>query len=120
MSARSLRGRPRIAAAAAILGFALVSVAALPQGQPHAARRHVVEISGVAFHPEVLEVGWGDTVVWINQDLVPHTATAEGAAAWTTAALATGDSGQFIPHRAGEYRYVCKFHPTMHGKLIVR
>ena len=29
------------------------------------------------FQPEVLTVAPGDTVVWVNKDLVPHTATSK-------------------------------------------
>ena len=39
-------------------------------------RTHTVKIEGMAFVPATLEVSVGDTVEWINEDLVPHTATA--------------------------------------------
>ena len=31
---------------------------------------HTVTIEGMKFHPEALTVALGDTVVWINKDLV--------------------------------------------------
>ena len=50
----------------------------------------------MAFHPEVLEVQRGDTVVWINRDIVPHTATATRKSGWDTG---TAPSGKERPVR---------------------
>ena len=78
----------------------------------------------MAFHPEVLEVRRGDTVVWVNRDIVPHTATATGTGGgttkWDTGQLGQGQTGRYVVRRAGVSHYACTFHPTMHGKLIVR
>ena len=83
-------------------------------------QRHVVEIRGMAFHPEALEVRRGDTVVWINRDIVPHTATADRSPGWDTGPLLQGKSGQYVALDRGEDPYFCKLHPVMLGKLIVR
>jgi plastocyanin len=72
------------------------------------------------FHPAVLTVAVGDTVVWINRDMVPHTATAKGRAKWDTGQLGQGQTGRYVVSRAGTVNYACAFHPTMHGKLIIR
>lgn len=74
----------------------------------------------MAFQPAVLEIHQGDTVVWVNRDFVPHTATAGGKPAWTTGSLAQNQSGQYVAHRTGELPYFCEFHPVMKGTLIVR
>lgn len=87
-------------------------------GEPAAPRRHVVEIRGMAFHPAVIEVARGDTVVWINRDIVPHTATAKSA--WDTGVLPQGARGLVVPRRPGELRYLCTLHPTMQGRLVTR
>jgi plastocyanin len=84
---------------------------------PH---RHIVEIQGMAFHPEVLEVERGDTVVWINRDIVPHSATASRKPGWNTGPLLQGKSGQYVANRRGEDSYFCELHTVMLGKLIVR
>lgn len=85
-------------------------------------RTHTVEIRGMEFHPAVLTVAVGDTVVWINRDMVPHTATATGAGTtkWDTGQLGQGKTGRYVVSRRGAINYVCSFHPTMHGKLIIR
>lgn len=82
--------------------------------------RHQVEIRDMAFHPAVLELRRGDTVVWINRDIVPHTASAEGSVGWDTGTLSQGDSGRFVAEATGEVGYLCGFHPSMRGRLVIR
>jgi len=40
-----------------------------------APKTHLARIAGFQFVPNKLEVNVGDTVIWKNEDLVPHTAT---------------------------------------------
>ena len=51
-----------------VASLAAVAVDATPQV-------HTVLIEGMRFQPKGLTVAAGDTVVWINRDMVPHTAT---------------------------------------------
>jgi plastocyanin len=81
---------------------------------------HVVEIRGMAFHPRELTAGTGDTIVWINRDIVPHTATSAGHAAWDTGPLTQGESAEQVVRETGEQPYFCRLHPVMMGKVIVR
>jgi plastocyanin len=114
-----VKGLP-VAALAAIGGLVVAGTGA-PAGPPAPGpQRHVVQIRGMAFHPEVLEVRRGDTVIWINRDIVPHTATATRKSGWDTGTLLQGKSGQYIASHEGEDPYFCKLHPVMLGKLIVR
>jgi plastocyanin len=83
-------------------------------------RRYVVEVRGMAFHPGVLEVRRGDTVVWVNGDIVPHTATASRKSGWNTGPLLQGNTGRYVANHRGEDAYFCELHPGMVGKLIVR
>jgi len=73
----------------------------------------------MAFHPASLNVSVGDTVVWINRDIVPHTATGSGRRKWDSGQLQLGDSGRYVPRRAGRVPYACTLHPTMKGLLII-
>lgn len=109
-----------IAALAAIGALVLAGAARPPQPDQLPPQGHVVEIRGMAFHPEVLEVQRGDTVVWINQDIVPHTATETRKSEWNTGPLLQGKSGSHVARRRGEAPYYCELHPVMLGKLIVR
>jgi plastocyanin len=83
-------------------------------------KTHTVEIRGMGFHPAVLTVAVGDTIVWINRDIVPHTATATSGTKWDTGQLLQGQTGRYVASHAGVVRYVCTLHPTMPAKLVIR
>jgi len=74
----------------------------------------------MAFDPAVLEVARGDTVIWINHDIVPHATAATGSPGWDTGTLTRGQEGRYVPRRGGKVPYICTLHPTMRGILIIR
>ena len=82
------------------------------------AASHDVKIEGMKFQAATLTVQRGDTVTWKNSDAVPHTATAKGK--FDSGAIAPGKSYSRKMDEAGEFDYVCSFHPGMQGKLIVK
>lgn len=77
---------------------------------------HLVEIIEMKFQPEELKVHKGDTVVWINKDLVSHDVT-EVNKAWASPALANGDTWKKEITKNEDY--FCSIHLIMKGKLIV-
>lgn len=77
-----------------------------------------VEIRAFRYHPDTLAAAPGDTVVWINRDVVPHTATAAGA--WDTGQIGAGADGRTVAGAPGTSAYVCAYHPTMKAVLVVR
>jgi plastocyanin len=79
---------------------------------------HTVLIEGMRFRPAVLTVQRGDRVVWVNRDVVPHTATARGA--FDSAAIAPGARWGVTLKRAGSHEIVCTLHPTMKASLVVK
>ena len=107
-----------VALAMGVVAFA--GAMAAPRSPPRVPRSHVIEIRGMAFQPAELTVMRGDTVVWINRDIVPHTATAPGKRGWDTGTLNQAKSGRVVLRDAGTVHYVCQLHPTMRGTLIVR
>jgi plastocyanin len=82
-------------------------------------RAHRVEVRGFVFEPQTLEAAPGDTLVWANHDLVPHTAT-DSAGAWDTGTVEAGAEGRVVAPKPGVYPYRCALHPTMRGTLRVR
>jgi plastocyanin len=56
-------------------------------------------------------------IEWRNADPVPHTATSHGA--FDSGAIPPGKTWQFTASAKGRFDYVCSFHPTMKGTLIV-
>jgi plastocyanin len=76
-----------------------------------------IEIKDFKFNPEIAKAHVGDTVVFTNKDIVPHTATAKET--WDSAAIAKDQSWSVVVKTTGTFDYVCKFHATMKAKLIV-
>ena len=87
--------------------------------EPAIARRHVVEIRGFEYQPGRLRVAVGDTLVWINRDPVPHTATRLGGG-WDSGPIAAGGAWSRVVTPADRSRYTCTLHPATSGEIIVR
>lgn len=88
-------------------------------GEKPAPRTHTVNIQGFVYVPSSLEVAVGDTIVWSNLDVVAHTVTADSGA-FDSGNIAAGESWRYVATSAGSYSYLCTFHPTMKGMLVVR
>lgn len=100
---------------------ASVVLAALPSlscNGPAPARHHI-DIDQLKYLPGELEVAAGDTVIWTNRDIVPHTVTLPGNEGRADT-VASGDSIVIVVQETGARRYHCRFHPTMTGVLHVR
>jgi plastocyanin len=92
----------------------------VPEAQPAATPvgAAAVSIANLAFDPPSLDVAAGDTIVWRNDDTVPHTVTADDG---------SFDSGIFDPgatfsqvfENPGTFAYHCNVHPQMKGRIAV-
>jgi plastocyanin len=105
--------RATVLAAMGLILCAMVAAAA----QHSKPKVHTVTMQGNGFHPEVLTVKSGDTIVWVNKDLVPHTATSDSFDSQT---IAAGKSWRTTFHAKGDFPYGCTFHPTMRAILHVK
>jgi plastocyanin len=79
--------------------------------------KHIVEIKAMKFLPAELIVKSGDTVVWINRDIVTHDVTEDPGKAWTSSVMPTGATWSFIVTKSADY--YCSIHVVMKGKLLV-
>jgi plastocyanin len=79
---------------------------------------HVVEIKDMKFQPEEISVKKGDTVMWINRDMVTHCVTEENKKAWTSSNIAAGASWKMVVENSADY--FCAIHQVMKGKIIVQ
>jgi plastocyanin len=104
----------RATAFAAVVATSITTIG--PTSAP--ARREIV-IKEFAFQPATVVVSRGDTVVWSNRDILPHT-TAADSGAWTSKEIAPGGSFTWVATSPGERTYHCAAHPGMTATLVVR
>lgn len=91
-------------------------------------KTHVVIIENMVFTPATLTVKRGDSVVWRNKDVVPHTATTTGTGKGKGTAKGRFDSGNIAAGKswthamrtAGRFDYICNYHLGMKASLEVQ
>ncbi len=105
----------KIGSALSGVAFLLAATAAT---NAFAGETHQVIIEQFEFVPATLTVKAGDTVEFINRDIVPHTAT-EAEFEWDTEELAKGQSSLIEFSVAGTNEYFCVYHPHMKGRIVV-
>jgi plastocyanin len=71
-----------------------------------------------SYNPNPLEVKVGETVTWINDDSVIHTATSTDGT-FDSGIMRNGQSFSYAFDTAGEYPYYCTLHPNMVGTVVV-
>ena len=59
----------------------------------------------------------GDTIEWVNKDILAHTATAQNGDFDVT--LPPKKTGTLVLKKAGTVDYYCRFHPNMKATLTV-
>jgi plastocyanin len=75
-----------------------------------------VTIDKLVFSPSVINAKVGDTIEWVNKDILAHTATVKGA--WEVV-IPAGKSASLVLQKAGSFEYYCRFHPNMKGRVTV-
>jgi plastocyanin len=103
----------------AIAATVIVCAIGLTAGERPTPKTHTVTMENMRFQPERLVIARGDTVVWVNNDLVPHTATA-AAGGFDSKVIQPEKSWRFTVREKGDLPYVCTFHPTMTAMLQVK
>ncbi|HET9341345.1 MAG TPA: cupredoxin family copper-binding protein [Candidatus Eremiobacteraceae bacterium] len=114
-----------------IATFALAAVAAVTVGRYAAsadssttaavtptATPMLVTIKDFAFNPSTLSVPVGGSVTFKNLDTASHTAS-DAAGTWDSGNLDTGQSWTYTFAKAGTYKIICKYHPSMKGTIVV-
>lgn len=95
-----------------------------------------VDIADFAFAPADLEIEQGETVTWINQDDIAHTATSGRAkkqgvpgvsknrdaapnGVFDSGTMELDDSFDFTFEEAGTFTYFCAIHAGMSARVVV-
>jgi plastocyanin len=80
-------------------------------------------LGGSSYVPSPLQLRVGQTVNWLNEDSIEHTATLQGVfdtgrISPTSAHSENGDQVTF--RTAGTFTYHCTIHPSMVGTIVVQ
>ncbi len=86
---------------------------------PQAEATDTIEIEDFEYLPPTATVQAGTEITWRNLDTTAHTASSEDGSTFDTGGIDDGKTGTVTAPEPGTYEYICEFHPTMHGTLVV-
>jgi plastocyanin len=81
---------------------------------------HTVTIENQKYSPVSVTAAPGDTVLFINKDLVPHTVSALGVKGFDSGLIAAGGEWKLEAKSPGTFAYHCLLHPEMQGSVVVK
>jgi plastocyanin len=96
-----------IVAAVALLAMAATAHAATIQ----------ITMENLVISPAEVSAKVGDTIEWVNKDVLAHTATARNGD--FDVMLPPNKTGSFVLKKAGNVEYDCRFHPNMKATLKI-
>ena len=118
--------KPIIGASAVLIIFLIISCSQSQQAPPPkndmqspGAGNVAVTIKDFKFAPAEVNIKAGETVVWTNEDSVPHTVESSDKTLKSDE-LSKGDTYSYTFAKAGKYDYKCGIHPSMHGSVTVQ
>jgi plastocyanin len=100
----------RYVVALAVMGSVMNAVSA------HAETIQII-IDKMVFSPTETKASVGDTIEWVDKDILSHTATARNGD-WDVV-IAANKTVRLVLKRAGPIDYYCRFHPNMTGRIVV-
>src|SRR5947209_19554287 len=75
-----------------------------------------ITMENLVILPAEVSAKVGDTIEWINKDILAHTATAPNGE-WDVM-LPPKKTGTLVLKKAGTVDYYCRFHPNMKATLV--
>ena len=97
-------------------GIFLVAMLGL-MSAPADAETIKIVMEKIGFAPAEVSAKVGDTVEWINKDILAHTATATNGD-WNVV-IAPKKTERLVLKKAGAVDYFCKYHPNMKGRMVI-
>jgi plastocyanin len=76
-----------------------------------------IAMDKLVFSPAEVSASVGDSIEWVNNDILAHTATAQNGD-WDVAILAK-KTVSFVLKKAGTIEYYCRYHPNMKGRIVI-
>ena len=77
-------------------------------------------LTTTAFAPNPVNIKFGDSLNFVNNDSIAHTATANNGSTFNSGTIAPGGSFKATFSTAGSFAYHCAFHPGMVGTVNVQ
>ena len=97
--------------------FALAMILATAGAIPVQAETIRIAMDKMVFTPAETKAKVGDTIAWVNNDILIHTATARNGD-WDVV-IAVQKTVNVVLKKAGTIDYYCKYHPNMKGRIVV-
>lgn len=97
--------------------IALAIVASAANAVPAHADTIRIPIDKLVFSTQETSASVGDTIEWINKDVVAHTATARNHD-WDVV-IPTKKTASIVLEKPGTVEYYCRYHPNMKGRIVV-
>lgn len=104
--------RAKLRAISMALAFFIIGTSSLSAGEVV-----TVKITDLAFTPAEITIHAGDSIEWMNDDFIDHTATATDNA-WDVV-LEVAKSGRREFTHPGTATYFCRVHPDMTGIIHI-
>ncbi|WP_430761868.1 amicyanin [Rhizobium sp. BR 315] len=87
-------------------------------GSAASAAEYQIVVANMKFGSPPDQLHVGDVIIWSNDDIFRHTATARDAS--FDIDLPAKSEARMTIERVGAVEFYCRFHPTMTGKLNVQ
>lgn len=75
-----------------------------------------VMVDKLVFVPAEVNAKVGDTIEWVNRDILAHTATVKGG---SEVMIPVKKTARLTLQKAEAIDYYCRFHPNMKGRITV-
>lgn len=108
----------RVKILAACCSLVVLSLLASCSSDTNKPKTFTVEIKDMKFVPETVTVAKGDTVIWINKDMVTHDITEEASKTWSSGPLKSDSSWKMAV--TDESDYYCSIHTVMKGHIEIQ
>jgi plastocyanin len=97
--------------------FALAAMVTAMNAVPAHAETIQITMDKLVFSPVEVNASVGDTIEWVNHDILAHTATAPNGD-WDVA-IAAKKTASLVLKKAGTIEYYCRYHPNMKGRIVI-
>jgi plastocyanin len=97
--------------------FAFAGMVSAMNAVPAHAETIRIVMDKMVFAPTEMTASVGDTIEWVNNDILAHTATALSGD-WDVAIVAK-KTVSLVLKKAGSIDYYCRYHPNMTGRIVV-